>query len=415
MLVEDAKVEMKICIKQTSLRLIFKKILGATVVILQFITPNASHATNIRAFVEDLNDNKHVKTKVGIGSSTLYMNYGLDEFKDSVIASVKERKDNSDVYYKFFGLRTDGESYALLLQDYFDGEYFKKHAVKSPGFSLKNVRAIYINYKNLYDNKYINIKKYYGQAKARSVNNNESLDEHLNSIAMNALMETSAKNLVDGYYKNGNPGVGGAIEISMEQQNYRDKVDNIYKDWKWFLQGYHGAPMLGIDEITENILNMGWIVMHEAAHIYNDGGLDWASGMEVDVEKKLIKEMHSDIYAAVFIPSVSVEDHYNKLDSMMFSRIMSYKAASHFTVAPIMALKILISKAGLWDQYSNEIKKEELARLLTSISKKYIEDIVDIVNNNGAQDQSGTVKALKKIVFLMVKDLAVEIHINSDV
>lgn len=121
---------------------------------------------------------------------------------------------------------------------------------------------------------------------------------------------------------------------------------------------------------------------------------------------KLTREIHSDLYAAVHIPVKNKEEHYKKIDSMMFSRMMTSDQTSHFTVAPLMALKIMISKDGFRDKYLMDHKKEIVADKIVGISEAYVDEIINLVENKSGKELAESLRPIvKNIVIKLDKEL----------
>jgi hypothetical protein len=315
-------------------------------------------------FVERLNSDKFAKKKIEFGDNTLYMNFPLEEFKNSVLTNIRSTKHATDGFFNLFGMETYGESRAGDIEKYFESDKFEK-AVASPAFALRSLKLTFVDYKKIINNKNINIDKFYN-AKITPDKMNEAI-------------------------------VSG-INRENERQNYRLKINNLFRDWAWFLQGIGGNAVVGIDEISRKNLDLGWVVLHEAAHIYDGGGIYEADTIASDKETALIKEMHSDLYAAIYMPSDGTKEHYQRIDSMMFSRLMTMHNASHFTVVPLMALKIILSKPGVWSSHMQGIRKEELVRAIIEISKDYVGTIIEVVNNKNNVKTLTTVQKLKTLV-----------------
>lgn len=330
---------------------------------------------DIGKFMGKLDENRFQKIKLKFGDNSLYLNYGMDEFKEDLLYHIRNKENESDELYRLLGMKTYGESWAEKMKKYLAGEGFAK-SKNSPAFALRGVNAIFVDYNKILNNKFINIHKYY---------------------------EDGAVGKHEVIYENKEGEIKDPQKIKTK---FQKKVDAIFVDWSWFLQGVDNEKTISLDEVSDNNLKLSWVVLHEAAHVYNDGGFEgWDYVLNDNNERKLIKEMHSDIYAATHIPSINAKEHYKKIDSMMFSRMMSLHNSTHFTIAPLMALKIMISKPGFWESHMVGLKKERVARELIKVSKSHVGAIIRVADMRDEVGSAGIAGELKGVVKKMVVDL----------
>lgn len=381
--------------------------------ILLFTLWSGLSQANIESFLEKINADKHTQREVGFGSNILYLNYEIEDFKSAVTKKILSEKSKTDEVYKFFGFNTDAQSKQKRIEEVFESDKFKKTKT-SPGFSFGELRAIYVNYNNMLNNKNINIKKFYGDIQIDQTNHvlsteedtEEAFNEYLDALPSEDLINLSTDELVERYYKMIEVASDLPIEEIQKRKIKNKVVKSIFSSWSWFLSAINNAKVISVEEITENNLDLSWPVLHEVAHLYRRDKVDLLNQTFKDEkESVLFMEIYSDIFAAMFMPHDNAYDHYKKIDSIMFTRILAYKDVRHFTVAPLMALKILISKPGFLDRYSSVKAKEDLAIKLVKASGLYLTKILDLAQKLDLENQDFVAEDLKWIVFDILQDL----------
>lgn len=201
-----------------------KKIIIASIGVFVYLGIIGNSMASIQSFIREVENIQYDVIKKEYGENKLYMNYGVEEFKSGVVNDLRNSKNESDELFRALGLKTEGESHSERIRYHMNTDRFNK-AMRSPAIALNSLKTVYINYQKILDNKNINLYRYY-------------------------------------------------TDDVEDNSNYRDKIDGIFEDWEWYLQGVSGRGVISLKEISENNTNLGWVLLHEMAHIYKDGGTD---------------------------------------------------------------------------------------------------------------------------------------------
>lgn len=369
---------------------------------------------SIETFLNDLEQYKYIKKEINFGSKTLYLNYNINEFKDAVTQRIESDLSSTDHFYQFFGLNTDKSLLAKKIQLLFDSKKFNK-LTASPGFTFIEIDSIYVNFNHMYNGKNINIKKFYGDAvvadsqdSTTSIKDDsvQGLKAYLDNLPSSDLIDLSVDQLVNGYYQelenNNNLDKNSSPKVVQENKVLR----MVFDSWDWYLKPIGNNNRISIDEITNNNLDLPMVVLHEIAHLHSQGKLaPLKADFQDKMEKQFFSEIYSDVFTGVFTPSDNIDDHYKKIDSMMFSRILAHNDHRHFTVVPLMVLKRLISQPGFYDKYSSSKSKQDLVISLVNASGSYLTQILSIVKKLNLNNQSSVADDLQVVVENILKDM----------
>lgn len=392
-------------------------------IILILSTPSfASERLVSSDIIEKIKSAGTEKKLFAIDGYTIVLNHTIDEFKDALLEQAKSKKNTSDSLYKFIGLNTEGYSDYKFLKNYFKNIDFTVVRY-SPAFAMQKIKAIYIDVKRVLADTELNINKHYHDLQNKTytvmttINQSppvksevDRFEEYLDSLSSEELLSTSTESLISDFNKT-SPPVRPPLNPDKLQKsllvikNKMAKINNVFQDWSWFLQPKLYQPQLSLKEISDNNMNIDWIYLHELGHLLTQQQQVIDFSFRTKSERSLVREMKSDLFAALMLDYPTKSDFYKKIDSIIFSRTLKNSKSKHFTTAPLMALKILMSHPDYSLNFTYNKKIQLLDALMDSTSP-HLKNIIKIGDSTNSKNHEDVAERLKGVVRDILMDIS---------
>jgi len=406
----------------------FGKLILATVltcVFLLSISPvKASESLVSDNIIEIVRSNLVDKQVISIGKYTIVLNHTPEEFKEIMLNKALMKSSSSDNLYRSLGLNTDAESHHKTLKKYFAG-INQRYFSESPAFAMHKINAMYLDVPRISHDKDFNVHKHYNKLQKQtnivttSINTAtptirpeiDRFDDFLYNLSTEELMDTSTEILIQKF-NDLNPPLPTIPDIANLQSKLLDirskiaKINKVFDDWFWFLQPKLYQPTLTLKQISDNNMNIDWIYLHELSHLLSEQNPPISFSFRSSDQRSLLREMHSDVFAAIMLNYEKKTDIYKKIDSIIYSRALKNADSKHFTIAPLMVLKILMSNKNYQHRSVSHKQKKLIIKSIMDSTTNHLEDIIKIGDNMDAFNQKGSATQLKEIVRLILIDLS---------
>jgi hypothetical protein len=413
----------------------YKNIIFLTISLI--VAPASSTASLVGSeVINKIALSKHTKTQIPLGKYTIYLNHTIEEFKESMFEKARNIKNDSDEFYKFLGLRTESQTQINNLNTYFSDPGFAQ-VETAPAFAMSKVNVIFLNTDRIEGNTDFNIKSRYDTLRSsiddiQSIIQNTSsnppkqttiyptpndFSQYLDSLHSDILLSLTTEQLIKNFESIYPPKLSTTTKHpNLNTEDLEDKlttinssissITDIFKNWSWFLNQTSGSTPLTLQEISQNNTGLDWVYLHELSHLSKAQQKLKDDHYFLSKSKtRLLREMNSDLFAAIMLNYKDKQIMYKKIDSMMFARILKYQDTSHFTLVPLMVMKTLMKYPG-YIAVNSHSRKEIVIQKIIKATVPYLDDIMTTNSDMTKFNHEYAAHQFKKYVFSILKDLA---------
>ena len=409
---------------------------------LYLITTNTLSVANLTTakIINKISLNKYTKTEIPLGDYMIYLNHTTEELKNSMLDKARNIKNDTDGLNKFLGLKTKSQTRLKFLNDYFAKPGFVSIS-SSPAFALADINTIALDVKRIESHPDFNVKSYYDSIKLDIAElksslsttplnspspqlihpSSEDFSQYLNTLPSHSLTTLSIQHIINNF-KALHPPIPTLLDASAPSK-LRTKIlklnesllsmTNIFQDWYWFLTSPTSPTPITLEEISANNTAINWVYLHELSHLSQaQTNLKKDYHFPSKAKTRLLREINSDLFAAIMLDYDNQSTIFKKIDSMMYTRILKYQDTIHFTLVPLMVMKIIMHHPN-YTNISTFHQKEIVIQQIIQATIPHLDDIITTNSNMTKTNHHSSALKLKKYVFAILKDLASTTLITS--